>query len=61
MEQCEWNPKEQRARYVGEVDCGNLAVWSIGEGRNNIHLCDDCAGLRKFSRFRKRTRLKVSK
>lgn len=56
---CEWNPTANRARYTDEDDCPNPATWSVGGGRNNIHLCDSCATLPKFKRLTARERLKV--
>lgn len=47
---CEWNPDEGRAAYENEVH--SFATVSLGNGK--WHLCESCAALPEFKRFRKR-------
>ncbi len=49
---CEWNQKKGRAAYDYEVHArADLVVGAKGEWR----LCNECAALPRFSRFRKQT------
>jgi hypothetical protein len=50
---CEWNPKENRTAYEDEVHA--QATWVVGSN-GKYHLCDECANLPKFVRYKK-TRL----
>ena len=59
MARCEWNaylmkPSQDPAR---PTDCDQEARWSVGTGKNNIHLCEGCAKLPYFRRLTKRVRL----
>lgn len=57
-EGCEWNPLAGEPAYeTDEHHKTSFATWSIGEGKNNIHLCESCAALPRFKRLRKRTRV----
>lgn len=52
MDECEWNPEKSRAKYYGEP-CPNEATTIVGaDGR--WRLCDFCAALPAFKRFRSR-------
>ena len=54
-EQCDWNPYKNRVALSSDLhDCMNETWWSIGKGKNNIHVCNRCAHLPRFNRFRKR-------
>jgi len=55
---CEWDPVTDstamslRDKYVG---CGNDATVATGTAnRNNCHLRESCADLKRFARFKKR-------
>ena len=50
-EECEWNPEMNRAKYEGE-SCHNQAVFVLGNGK--WHLCQYCADLENFKRFKKK-------
>lgn len=62
MELCEWNPTDDKpAEHVpgiegSRVGCTNEATVSIGS-KVNWHLCDGCAGLPRFNKYRKRVKL----
>ena len=58
-ELCEFNPKITKASYGGHVDgdCTNEATVCLGS-RPSWHLCDSCAALPFFSRFRTRAPLR---
>ena len=51
---CEWNPEEQRACWDFEVHAP--AVWIIG-AKGQWRLCDDCAQLPEFKRFKVRRKV----
>lgn len=42
----------------GSEPCNKEAVWCVGTGKNNIHLCEMCSVLPKYKRLRKRIPLK---
>ena len=54
LDPCDWSKAERGvAVKPGSVFCG-WAVWSVGTGKRNLHLCESCAanarevlGLRK--------------
>lgn len=52
---CEYNPYEKRAAYYSEVHAA--AEWVVGY-KGKWRLCDSCANLSEFKRFRVRTRIK---
>ena len=62
---CEWDPITQTPAN-NEHGCPNVATVSLGSGRKNPkmgeyicwHLCESCAALPRFKRFRKRGKLK---
>jgi hypothetical protein len=58
-DRCEYNPTTKSASYGGEMegDCENEAVLSVGN-KPNWHLCESCAALPQFKRFRSRTPLR---
>lgn len=64
-ERCEWNPEAnspaeaEHWRRIGvrSPGCANPAVWSVGAGTNNWHLCESCAALPRFKRYRSRVRI----
>lgn len=64
MSTCEWNPTEHIPAEVcpssvhGKLACPNEAIVSVGGGMRNWHLCEICAAMPEFKRFRKRTPLK---
>ncbi len=55
MSTCEWDPERDRLAQVLspdiELGCKNQATTSIGNGA--YHMCDSCAALPRFSRYRK--------
>jgi len=55
---CEWDPSRDRKARLRE-DVHADAVWSVG-ARGQWHLCEACAALPRFSRYRVRVRLKPS-
>ncbi len=63
MAMCEWNPKKNRpSQYIvgfgGSTDgCQNEAVLCVG-ANGEWHLCEECAKLCRFKRFRVRKRLR---
>ena len=52
MANCEWNPTEKRPAFEGDPSHGEakLAVGVDGKW----HLCESCAALPEFARYRKR-------
>ncbi len=59
MNPCEWNPHLQKPsqKPPRATDCDNPAAWSVGTGKRNIHLCEQCARRIEFRRLRHRVRL----
>jgi hypothetical protein len=58
-EACEWDPVHDRpaAHVVADDPTQHAeAVWSVGV-RPSWHLCESCAALPRFKRFRRRSRL----
>lgn len=53
MSQCEWDPDLKKPARA-ESGCKRSAVFGVGTGRNNFHLCESCAALPRFKRFKKR-------
>lgn len=58
MAECEYNPRQGRAKYEGEP-CHNEATVSVGAD-GKWHLCESCAALPDFKRFRSRRPIKPS-
>ena len=58
-ERCEWNPELSKLALTPSApgDCENEATQSVG-AYGEYHLCDSCAELPEFNRFRVRTALK---
>lgn len=54
-DRCEWNPRDGCAA-IGDDGCKNEAKVSVG-ANGFWHLCEDCAELPFFRRFKKRTHL----
>jgi hypothetical protein len=61
----EWQRNHQRAAEEeglceAKVICGcpNEATLSVGSGKNNWHLCESCAAMPEFRRYRRRVPLK---
>jgi hypothetical protein len=51
METCEWNPATNGPANLRETgNCTNQATVSVS---SNFHLCERCAALPKFKRFKK--------
>ena len=48
---CEWDPERNRPSYRGE-DSHAVAVLVVG-GKGQWHLCESCADLPKFRRFKR--------
>ena len=56
-EVCEWNPTLQKPAVTGNepTDCKNEARVSIGaKASDNWHLCESCAALPAFKKYRHR-------
>lgn len=56
MNPCEWDPRIQKVGDVVEMpeqECPNEATISVG----GFHVCESCAALPVFKRFRKRVPL----
>lgn len=58
-ERCEFNPVANNASYGGamEGDCENEATVCLGTNPS-WHVCDSCAALPRFSRYRRRVPLR---
>jgi hypothetical protein len=50
---CEWNPSADRPVYAHEERHGPATV-NVRGFEGGIHLCDACAALPRFKRFRAR-------
>ena len=59
VELCEYNPVAGNASYGGQMegDCLNEATVCLGNNPS-WHLCESCAGLPRFKRFRRRVPLR---
>jgi len=60
MSRCEWDPANDRhALILGDKyeGCANQATTCVGAD-GQWHLCDDCAALSRFKRFRTRKPLR---
>ena len=55
---CEWDPERDDYAAGDDHAWHGLATWSVGSGRHNLHLCDACAALPRFKRFRTRVPLR---
>ncbi len=54
-DRCEWNPTMKRGTWDGDDrHDDDDAVWSVGKSPS-WHLCDNCARLPEFKRYRVRT------
>jgi hypothetical protein len=57
-ERCDWDEK-RNAPATARHGCKNPAVLSVGASlANNWHLCERCAALPRFKRFRSRVELR---
>lgn len=56
---CEWNPVFNilSTEPLEEGDCPNEATWRVGHD-GQYHLCDSCAALPFFKRYKSRARLR---
>lgn len=52
MADCEWNPVADREAFVGDPPHGQATVMVGTDGK--YHLCESCARLPRFARFRVR-------
>lgn len=51
---CEWSPTRSEPTYSDELHaCTTPAMFSVGTGGRNIHLCAECAALPRFARWKK--------
>ncbi len=55
MSSCEWNPEKERPALEGEHHA--QAVFSVGMGRNNWHLCEECSRLPIFKKLKRKDKL----
>ena len=57
MELCDWNPVAHDFALTTreDGDCENAAV--IGLRNGEIHLCEQCAALPEFAKYKKRIKL----
>lgn len=54
---CEWDPARDALAYAHDAHHGlNLATWIVG-ANGNYRLCDSCAALPTFQRYRRRKRI----
>jgi hypothetical protein len=57
MERCEWDPERDRPAQTlppdVELGCRNEATVSVG-GDGAWHLCDFCAAMPRFARYKSR-------
>lgn len=60
MERCEYNPKAGRARLGDEDACSNEATLCVGH-KGLWRLCQRCAALPQFNRFKVVRPLRASK
>ena len=51
MSDCEWNPATNEPALNKDPSHGE-SVWSVGTGKRNIHLCDECRKLPRFSKMK---------
>jgi len=51
MSACEWNPATNEPALTTDPPHAE-SVWSVGSRKNNIHLCDECRNLGRFSRMK---------
>jgi len=60
-ERCEWNPKfgGPSSDPIAWGDCENQATVCLGR-TTSWHLCDSCAALPEFKRFKVRVALRIS-
>lgn len=54
LDVCEWNPDRDRAAQLSGDAFHGWAVWSVETPEITWHLCESCAGLPRFKRFRRR-------
>lgn len=52
---CEWNPEKNEAAKTSD-GCQNEATWRVGSNGEWL-LCEKCAALPEFERFRVRRKL----
>lgn len=63
---CEWDPARnqpaeatmRRGKFASYRGCDEVATLSVGTGAGNWHLCESCAALPRFKRYRRRVPLK---
>jgi hypothetical protein len=56
-EQCDWDPQNDQPAVSDGSGCQNQATTSVGGGMDNWHLCDPCAALPRFKKYRRRVAL----
>lgn len=54
IEKCEWYPTCDARAVFDEQGCQAEATVSVGTGKQNLHLCDSCATLSRFNRYKKK-------
>jgi hypothetical protein len=54
---CDWNPKAKQRARSHEDSCPNEATVCVG-AKGQWHLCEECAALPRFNRFRSRRELR---
>ena len=59
MSPCEWDPAENRPAQSVDASHAEAAVF-VGS-RGEWHLCESCAALPRFAKYRKRVALKRAK
>ena len=56
---CEWSPTKGEAAYDNDPHwLASKAAWIVGAG-GKWRLCEDCAQLPEFKRYRRRVRVKT--
>ena len=51
MSACEWSPSTNQPALTTDPSHAE-SVWSVGSGKNNIHLCDQCRQLPRFAKMK---------
>lgn len=51
--QCEWNPSTSSLALTTDKPHG-VATWVTGYGKRTMHICNQCAALKRFLRCKQR-------
>ena len=50
---CEWNPSTSLLALMTDTPHG-MASWIVGTGKRSIHICNQCAALKRFKKCKRR-------